>query len=203
MEIGSQNHPLTSVEGPKRCSCGESRIGRMTRCGECHAAYQRSWRRGSVLTPQQRAKANARRLARHAKARGDITQQPCACGSLNSQMHHDDYSKPLEVKWICRPCHMDIHYPGRQSLGEVALIRLRKVDDGYDVMAIDGTVIGYTFRAPDQAWSYAPWVIEGIHETVAGGVNGAHKRRRGWRTRDAAVREICVMNSSKLCQVLA
>lgn len=32
------------------------------------------------------------------------------CGS-NSQLfgHHTDYNKPLEVEWVCRNCHNDIH----------------------------------------------------------------------------------------------
>jgi len=83
------------------------------------------------------------------------------------------------------------------------MITLRKIDDGYDVVAADGTVLGYTYRAPDQAWSYAPWVIEGVHTTVAGGVNGAHRRRRGWRTREDAVREICIMSSALLSRSVA
>lgn len=24
-------------------------------------------------------------------------------------MHHPDYSKPLEVVWMCRPCHLAEH----------------------------------------------------------------------------------------------
>jgi len=80
------------------------------------------------------------------------------------------------------------------------MVTLKPMDDGYDVVAPDGTVIGYVYRAPDQAWSYAPWVIEGNYTNVKGGVNGKQERRKGWRTRDDAVREICIMNSALLCQ---
>jgi hypothetical protein len=34
-------------------------------------------------------------------------KEPCvACDSEKSEMHHEDYSKPLEVWWLCRKHHM-------------------------------------------------------------------------------------------------
>jgi hypothetical protein len=60
--------------------------------------------------PQVRNRAIARAQAQHAFNRGDILWSPCPCGSKDSEMHHEDYSKPLEVKWLCRRCHMLEHY---------------------------------------------------------------------------------------------
>ena len=31
------------------------------------------------------------------------------CGSENAQAHHDDYSKPLEVRWLCFKHHRALH----------------------------------------------------------------------------------------------
>jgi hypothetical protein len=41
---------------------------------------------------------------------GKIVKQPCeVCGSIEVHAHHEDYSKPLEVKWLCQQHHIEIH----------------------------------------------------------------------------------------------
>lgn len=80
-------------------------------CKSCHAAHMRRTRpKHKDLPDDRRKKANARSYANVYQSRGFLKKQPCRdCGSNNSQKHHDDYSKPLEVIWLCRPCHLKIH----------------------------------------------------------------------------------------------
>jgi hypothetical protein len=44
-----------------------------------------------------------------------------ACGiRVPLEAHHEDYSKLLEVRWLCRPCHRKRHVELKKS-GEVIL----------------------------------------------------------------------------------
>jgi len=79
-------------------------------CKKCHAEWMRDNRvKYSDLTDEQRKKIKARSYANVYLKRGIIKRQYCLICGDNAEMHHDDYSKPLEIKWLCRKHHLDLH----------------------------------------------------------------------------------------------
>lgn len=94
--------------------CGKCRsvphATRMRYCNPCHAANMREWRKTHPLNAEQKIKDTARSYANVYQRRGLLKPKPCeVCGSSNVEKHHDDYSKPLEVRWFCRKHHLTHH----------------------------------------------------------------------------------------------
>lgn len=112
--------------------------GRLGKCKECtktdvrqnydarreqYSAYDQRRNR----TPQRKAdrmrhrkedvkrspeKNRARRAVLRAVKSGKLVRQPCIhCGATeNVEGHHHDYSKPLDVRWVCFRCHREIEH---------------------------------------------------------------------------------------------
>lgn len=91
--------------------CGEQHSRKGQRyCLDCHAAYTREWRKTHPLSVEARKRDIARSYAGQYKKRGRLTASSCeACGSHDAQMHHIDHELPLDVTWLCRPCHLNWH----------------------------------------------------------------------------------------------
>jgi hypothetical protein len=70
----------------------------------------------SVDVPME-IKDQARQALTRALARGEVTRGPCAvCGDPSAHGHHWDYSRPLDVVWLCHAHHEQEHTRLRKEL---------------------------------------------------------------------------------------
>lgn len=96
----------------------DNRVGKKRYCLSCHNEHMRNNRpKHSELSPEQRLKANCRSYVHSYLKRGKISKSPCSiCGDINVQAHHEDYSKPLEIIWLCVKHHIEHHKSPRGAL---------------------------------------------------------------------------------------
>lgn len=81
-------------------------IGNGGYCRACRNEYMRRYKlkNPQILKEKVRSKANT------ALQKGVLIKKPCEkCGNEKSEMHHPDYDKPLEVTWLCRKHHLEVH----------------------------------------------------------------------------------------------
>lgn len=51
-----------------------------------------------------------REKTKQAVAKGKLLKEPCQeCYNPKADAHHPDYSKPLEIVWLCRKHHLRLH----------------------------------------------------------------------------------------------
>lgn len=80
---------------------------RREQTAERKAAKSAAQRRYKERNPEKR---KARVMVGNAIRGGRLLRQPCReCGSDKVHAHHHDYSKPLDVEWLCKNCHWRQH----------------------------------------------------------------------------------------------
>lgn len=84
---------------------------RCRRFREAHAEEERERKR--VWDKTNPEKRHARKAVERALKVG-VLIRPSICGRCSSSefgihAHHEDYSRPLEVLWLCAPCHGQRH----------------------------------------------------------------------------------------------
>lgn len=77
-------------------------------------ATNRAKKKWAEQHPQERA---AQCILYNAIRSGKIKKEPCEkCGSvIRIHGHHDDYTKPLDVRWLCPKCHSLHHKQSREE----------------------------------------------------------------------------------------
>ncbi len=105
------------IEKPLDVFCVDNsrKDGRQNYCKECKQAWERSnsARRAEekrVYKERYPERVKARMTVFNRIASGKLIPQPCeSCGlgvtETSIQAHHEDYTKPLEVNWLCMDCH--------------------------------------------------------------------------------------------------
>ena len=106
--------PITSFNKNKGRSTGLT-----SRCKLCqkkrkrkltNARRQSNLRRQCKYRKKYPGKHRARLAVGLAIKKGILSRFPCCrCGEAKAYAHHDDYRKPLKVRWLCHPHHVETH----------------------------------------------------------------------------------------------
>lgn len=97
--------------------------GHINNCKECHGAYMAAYKRSPEGAASKResnyryrnkypVKARAAYLMHDAIKEGKLIKpdhcEACLIHCI-PQGHHSDYTKPLDVHWLCQTCHTKEH----------------------------------------------------------------------------------------------
>lgn len=106
----------------KKCSRKDVAENRLKRI-EHYRAYDRG--RGNRQPPsyikeyrkKHPRKYAATNMVNNAIRDGKLFREPCEeCGETKTHAHHDDYEKPLNIRWLCAACHSTWHSENGEGL---------------------------------------------------------------------------------------
>ncbi len=110
--------------------CSKSADKHQGYCKECMIIYNFEWEKNHLKERKAYKKEHLKNYLEHSmkykkkypercKAMGivkctikagKLIRKSCEiCGAPKAEAHHDDYSKPLSVRWLCRKHHRELH----------------------------------------------------------------------------------------------
>jgi hypothetical protein len=83
-------------------------------CADCcrseNAKRTRKYNDARKLSPLYMRRQSIWNKVWHAIKKGLLVKKPCeVCGAKRVEAHHDDYRKPLSVRWLCSTHHREHH----------------------------------------------------------------------------------------------
>lgn len=118
---------------------------------EAYVAVARALQNGTLVRPDRCPKCHS-----HGRDKG---------GRARIHAHHDDYSKPLDVMWLCPPCHRARHR--ELGWGCKSPHSQRERQTGQMGINFDKTlfhVMGRALPALGDSEYYVDWLIAKSHE---------------------------------------
>jgi hypothetical protein len=111
-----ERRAIIAKRDPERTRAAER--ARYYRHRESRLALMREWRENNLERSRELKREWAGRNPEKRKAQwavnnairdGRMVRQPCEVCGEKAQAHHDDYSKPFDVRWLCTTHHGEVH----------------------------------------------------------------------------------------------
>lgn len=81
---------------------------------------QKQYARNAQYRDRYPEREAAKKAVMLAVRSGFLVKQSCErCGDEKADAHHDDYSKPLDVRWLCRIHHGEHHRLAHRAAGSL------------------------------------------------------------------------------------
>lgn len=83
-------------------------------CGPCKISERK--KRYPSRNEEQIFKESVRKITWKKIHDGELIKLPCEiCGNIKVEAHHDDYYRPLDVRWLCRKHHREHHLKQKED----------------------------------------------------------------------------------------